>query len=448
MDLRSGTRPILVGLSIAALALATAPAAMAQNASESPAAPTAAETAAPVTLSLLIDDAQATVDTAQAVIAAFHAKYPNITVELETRPGGTDGDNIVKTRLATNSMNDIFWYNSGSLLQALHPNDTLTDLSSQPFVSNLSDAFVSTVSSGSAIFGVPYQTAMAGGILYNKKVFDQVGVKVPTTWEEFAANNDKIKAAGIAPVGQTYGPTWTWTSQLFVLADYCNVQNAVPDFATQYTANKDHYSDTPAALAGFQHLEEGFQKGWWQDGYASATFDDGLNMLATGQIAQYPMLTFPLSTIAQNHPEAINDIGYFGQPGTDASKQCATIWEAAASYVPKTTQHQTEAMLFQSFLASKEGTDAITAAVQPTGPYVTKDATLPATVLPAVNDIQAYIASGNDAPALEFLSPIKGPNLENITVAVGSGQTSAVDGAAQYDADVTAQAQQLGLPGW
>ena len=75
-------------------------------------------------------------------------------------------------------------------------------------------------------------------------------------------------------------------------------------------------------------------------------------------------------------------------------------------------------------------------------------ATLPEDVHPAVNDIQAYIASGNNTPALEFLSPIKGPSLEQITVAVGSGLTSATDGAAQYDADVAAQAQQLGLPGW
>ena len=52
------------------------------------------------------------------------------------------------------------------------------------------------------------------------------------------------------------------------------------------------------------------------------------------------------------------------------------------------------------------------------------------------------------APALEFLSPVKGPSLEQITVAVGTGQTSPQQGAAQYDADVTKEAKQLGLPGW
>jgi len=38
-----------------------------------------------------------------------------------------------------------------------------------------------------------------------------------------------------------------------------------------------------------------------------------------------------------------------------------------------------------------------------------------------INDMDKYFKSGKTAPALEFLSPIKGPNLENITVQVGSG---------------------------
>ncbi len=84
----------------------------------------------------------------------------------------------------------------------------------------------------------------------------------------------------------------------------------------------------------------------------------------------------------------------------------------------------------------------------PSGPYVVKGATLPADVLPAVMDIQAYIDAGNSAPALEFLSPVKGPSLENITVAVGSGLNTAEEGAALYDQDVEKQAQQLGLEGW
>ena len=65
-----------------------------------------------------------------------------------------------------------------------------------------------------------------------------------------------------------------------------------------------------------------------------------------------------------------------------------------------------------------------------------------------VKDIQTYVDGGKTGLALEFLSPIKGPNLERITVEVGSGIRSAEEGAKLYDEDVKKQAQQLGLPGW
>jgi raffinose/stachyose/melibiose transport system substrate-binding protein len=103
---------------------------------------------------------------------------------------------------------------------------------------------------------VPTGTATGGGILYNKKVYEQLGLGVPTSWAEFEANNEKIKAAGITPVIATFGDTWT--SQLFVLADYYNVEQDNPSFAADYTNNKSKYASTPAALAGFQRLSGRF----------------------------------------------------------------------------------------------------------------------------------------------------------------------------------------------
>ncbi len=415
-------------------------------ATEAPAtaAPTAA--AEPVTLTYLVDDSQNSQDTTKALADAYMALHPNVTITIESRPGGTDGDNIVKTRLATGDMDDLFFYNSGSLLQALHPTDTLVDISQEPYAANIVESFLPTVSQNGQVFGVPTGTALGGGILYNKKIFAQVGVSVPKTWAEFEANNDKIKAAGIPPVLATYGDTWT--SQLFVLADFYNVAQANPTFAADYTGNKAKYASTPAAMAGFNYLREGFDKGWYEKDFATTKFEQGLALLADGKVAQYPMLSFALSTIATNSPTEVNDIGFFAQPGPDASKNGATIWMPAGTYIPKTSKHIAEAKDFQAFIASTAGVDAINAKVPPQGPYLIKGTKLPDNVLPGVKDIAAYIDSGNSEPALEFLSPVKGPNLEQICVATGSGQMTPADAAAAYDKDVEKQAQQLGLPGW
>jgi len=120
----------------------------------------------------------------------------------------------------------------------------------------------------------------------------------------------------------------------------------------------------------------------------------------------------------------------------------------SATYIPKTSKHIAEAKDFLAFIASTAGVDAITAKIPPQGPYLIKGTKLPDTVFPGVKDLAGYIDSGKATPALEFFSPVKGPNLEQLCVAVGSGQMTPQDAAANYDKDVEKQAKQLGLPGW
>jgi raffinose/stachyose/melibiose transport system substrate-binding protein len=407
----------------------------------------ATDAAGPVKVSLLGAQNQNDMVLINALIKAYTSKHPNVTFSVEVPPGqSSDVENLIRTRLATNAMNDIFYFNSGSLLQTLHPAQTLVDISKEPFISNISESFIPTVSQDGGVFGVPVGYAASGGVLYNQKVYAKVGLSTPKSWAEFEANNEKLKAAGVPPVLQTYGDNWT--SQLFVLADFYNVAQADPNFAEDYTNNKAKFATTPAALAGFKHLQEGYEKGWYEPDFATTKFEQGLKMLADGAAAQYPMLTQVMPTIASNWPDKVNDIRFFAQPGTNAAKNGATVWMPLAFFMPKTTKHMDIGKDFFALVASTAGTEVLTAAVKPAGPYLIKGATLPSDVLPFVKDLNGYISSGDAYPALEFLSPIKGPSLPNFCVAVGTGQMSAEEAAAAYDRDVTKQAQQLGLPGW
>lgn len=404
-----------------------------------------------VSLSFLVDNAETTVLSAEGVIAAFEEANPGITVELETRPQGGEGDNIVKTRLATGDMTDVFAYNSGSLLAALSPEQSLVPVTDEEWVGALEDSFVQSVSVGDQVYGAPVGTSMGGGVLYHKPSYDELGLEVPTTWDEFMDNNEQIAAAGRTAVIQTYGADSTWTSQLFVLGDFANVLVENPDWAEQYTANEIKYAEDSAALRGFEHLQEVNEAGVVNDDFASATYAEGTAMLAQGEGVHYPMLTFALSEIAAAFPEQAQDIGFFALPGDDAGANPATVWSAGGIYLPQSTDEakRDAALEFMAFYASPDGCEAQTEAVAPNGPYPVEGCDLPDDALPAVLDIQAYFdTDGGTGPALEFLSPVKGPALEQITVEVGSGIRSAEDGAALYDQDVEKQAQQLGLEGW
>ena len=400
------------------------------------------------TVSFLVDNEPSTVKNSEALAKAFNAKNPGIKVKVETRPQGGEGDNIVKTRLATGDMANVFAYNSGSLFQALKPEQNLVALDDQAYQSTIDQVFKTTVTSGGKVYGAPYGAAVGGGILYNKAVYSRLGLQVPKTWAEFMANNAKLKAAGVAPVVQTYQDTWT--SQVIVLGDFHNVAAAQPDFADRFTKNQAKFATTPAALRSFQRLQEIHDAGYQNSDFASLKLEQGLKMLAEGGGAHFPILTFALATLAANNPDQVKDVGFFALPGDDADKFGLTVWEPGAFYIPKSTTGAKldAAKKFIAFAVSKEGCDTIIKTTTPGGPFVIKGCTLPDNVPPAVKDMQPYFDSGANSPALEFLSPVKGPALEQITVEVGSGIRKAADGAALYDQDVKKQAQQLGLPGW
>ncbi|BAK33978.1 putative ABC transporter substrate-binding protein [Microlunatus phosphovorus NM-1] len=406
---------------------------------------------ATTTITFLSGSTDTEVASAKALIAAFQKANPDITVKSDTRPGGSEGDNLVKTRLATGDMAEVFSYNNGSLLQAIKPEQNLTPLDGESWAGQLDENFAnSSKGTDGKLYGAPLGTAFGGGVLYNIPVYKKLGLEVPKTWDEFMANNSAIKdAGGVTPVEQTYGETWT--SQLFVLGDYHNVEAQAPNFAADYTANKAHYADTPAALAGFQHIQEVKDAGYLNKDFASAKLNDGIKAVATGEAAHYPQLGGSASNIENVAPGNTNDVGFFALPGDNAEANGLTIWPGtSALYVPKSVEGDKldAAKKFVAFAATQEGCDAAIAGNPPQGPFLSKACKLPADVSQVAKDTQAYIDAGKASPALEFKSPIKGPNLEQICIQVGTGQETAEKAAALYDADVKKQAQQLGLPGW
>jgi raffinose/stachyose/melibiose transport system substrate-binding protein len=407
-----------------------------------------ASTDGKTTISFLIDNGATSTDVANAVIADFEAKNPDINVELETRPPGAEGDNVLKTKLSTGEMNDVFLHNSGSNLRAIDPDKTLVNLADETWTSKLDENFKSTVSTDQGLYGVPWGPSSAGAIIYNKDLYAELGLQIPRTWDEFMANSQKILDSGkAAPIAQTYGDTWS--SQVLLLGDYFNVQSKDPDWAEKFTTNKAKFADEPA-LAGFEHYEEALKAGYFNKDYATATYDDGVRMVATGKAAQYPILSFASSALKANYPDAVDKVGMFPIPGEAADKNGLTVWMPNALYIPKSTEGaELEASKkFVEFWTTPEACKTIGEKVAPTGPFVVEGCDLPADVPAMIKDMQPYFDEKKTGLALEFLSPVKGPALEQIVIAVGSGITPAKEGARQYDEDVKKQAQQLGLEGW
>ena len=383
-----------------------------------------------------------------ALSEAYMKANPDVTVKVNYVPGGVEGDALLKSQLASGTAPDVFVYNVGALLQAIDPVRNLVNMKNEPWMKTVNTGFIpSATGADGGVYAAPFGTAMGGGILYNKRVYSKLNLKIPLTWNEFMANNAKIKKAGLVPVINSFKDSWT--TQLFVLGDHFNVAKAMPGFEKKFTENKIVLANNKATLAGFSYLEQIRKAGYTNKDAAATTFAKALEYLALGKGAHYPMLSAGIDTIVSNFPTKAPDIGFFAQPGTSAKSNGATVWMPAGVYIPKTTKVLAEAKKFVAWTVSKESFQVQNKVVPPSGPYFIKGAPVSGNLTGVFTDLYNYMQKpGASYPALEFLTPVKGPNLSQICVEIGTGQKSAIEGAKSYQKDLQKQSKQLGLPGW
>ena len=256
-----------------------------------------------VTLSMWIYTAEYNEGT-QAIMAKATEEL-GMEFAIEISPGGTEGDNLVKTKCASGDLPDIVNYNSGSLLTALNPKEHFLDITDEEMTAKFDEAFTSTVSQDDRIYGAPFTTTQGGAVIYWKPDYEELGLEVPNTWDEFVANCNALKEAGKTPCYLSAGDTWT--TQLVFLGDNYNVLASNPDFAEQFTAGTAKFASEPGALRSWEKYADLVDM--YNADYTAAKYDDGLEAMATGQATHWFMLTQVVPAMIANHPEAAENYG-------------------------------------------------------------------------------------------------------------------------------------------
>lgn len=375
----------------------------------------------------------------QAVMDAATEKL-GMEFEVEVNPGGSEGDNILKTRIASGDLPDFLAYNSGSKLHDLNPSRGFLDISDWDVVEKFDDAFLSSVTIDDAVYGTPQSSTQAGAVIYYKPDYEELGLEIPHTWDDFVANCEKLADAGKTPVYFTGGETWA--TQVLFLGDYYNIAAANPTFAEDYTNGTAKYADVPEATRSWTKYEDLVD--FLNADKSAATVTDGNFALATGEATHWFILTQQLPLILENVDDP-DDIGVFGVPGDDADNHGLTVWEPMSWYVSKDSENIEAVHAFLDFYYSEEALDLYFETYGANGPSCVKGYELPESVCNAVRvDMQAYFDDGKTTPALEYQSPIKGTTCEQMTTAVGLGQMSGEEAASMYDDDCKKSAVQLG----
>ncbi|WP_130838217.1 ABC transporter substrate-binding protein [Lachnoclostridium sp. Marseille-P6806] len=365
-----------------------------------------------------------------------------IKFETEINPGGTEGDNIIKTRCASGDLPDLSAYNSGSLLTALNPKEHFLDLTDEGFMQNVDDTFKSVVSQDGRVYGAPFPTTQGGCVIYWKPDYEELGLTVPTTWEDFVANCRKLKDAGKTPVELTCGDTWT--TQVLFLGDNYNLISAEPEFAQNFTEGTAKFAETEAAVRSWNKYAD--IRDFYNADASAATYNDGITAMANGEATHWFMLTQVIPMMVAENPDCADKVGVFAIPGDDPDRCGLTVWEPGAWYVNRDSENKEACLAFLEFWLRKDNMDLYINTFGASGPSCVKGYTLPETVVPAIRvDMQQYFDAGKTIPALEFLTTIKGASCEQITTAAALGQISGAEAAKQYDDDCKKSAMQQGL---
>lgn len=118
---------------------------------------------------------------------------------------------------------------------------------------------------------------------YNKDLFDQFKIQVPTTWSEFLSTCKTFKNAGIVPVA--VGNKERWPGGFFTdyLINRIGGQEAF-DNATYNQANGGSFTD-PTFIQAWAKIKEATETGCFEEGVNATDSSDAGLLVATGKAA-------------------------------------------------------------------------------------------------------------------------------------------------------------------
>lgn len=160
-----------------------------------------------VTLSLMIETGTAP-ETYEPMVELIQEKM-GITINVEMRPAGSEGTNLIRTRLASGDMTDLQIYNVGSLLATLNPAEYFIDMAGTDVAATFDASFTEAASVDGGLYAVPAGSSSGGGVMYNKDIYEEYNLEVPETWDEFIANLDVLKEAGETALIGSFADAWT-----------------------------------------------------------------------------------------------------------------------------------------------------------------------------------------------------------------------------------------------
>lgn len=290
------------------------------------------------------------VEAYNTIFDVFEEQHPNITVEFEAFQN-TEYNQILTTGLAGSDGPDVPMVRAYGQLQ---PNIEAGQL--EPIDDKVEglDAFAPSVIAGAKgkadgkTYAVPLATQTLQ-MFYNKAIFDEHGLEVPTTWDEFIDVNEKLLAAGVTPMALGAKDDWI----LPIFSDIIgSARYGGSEFEEKVLAGETDFTD-PDYVAALQLVSD-VQK-YLNPDVVGVSYTDSQIQFTSGQAAQFPGGSFEIATFRNQAPDL--EFGSYQVPVPDGAVLDAPVSPAYADgnfAVNTKSKHQDEAFELLNWFATPE----------------------------------------------------------------------------------------------
>ncbi len=281
------------------------------------------------------------------LIPAFEAEHPEINVEFQPA-APTEYNAALNAKLEGGTAGDLITCRPFDQSLQLYDAGYLADITDLPGMENFSDVAKSAwvTDDGSAVFCVP-MASVIHGFIYNKTVFDELGLAEPATEQEFLDALQAVQDAGYEPLAM--GTVDQWESATM------GYQNIGPNYWHGEEGRLGLIDGTAkynegGFLAAFEALER------WQpympSGYQAVTYPDSQNLFTLGQAAVFPAGSWEISVF---NPLVDFELGAFPPPVPEGADTCyISDHTDIAMGMNASSEHPEEARVFLEWMASAE----------------------------------------------------------------------------------------------
>ena len=284
---------------------------------------------------------------AEAAVARFTADYPNITVNQVHQQNDTYKQQLIVAMSSGQCPNIYGHWGGGPMAEYYksgHAND-ITEMYAKYDHPEYVDAAVAQSTFDGKMLAIPYSGLTGCDIFYNKTIFAELGLEVPTTIDELEAVCETLKANGIIPFSLANASKWTGSMYyMYLVARHSG--NA--EFDAAYTQQNGGSFTSPAFIYAGEKIQEWVKKGYFPDGVNSLSADDNQDraLLYDGSAAMMLHGSWQVGGIKADNEEWYNDnISVFRFPEDS---------EAKAAGVPQNVEIGTAIGMGMSFNCFKE----------------------------------------------------------------------------------------------